>query len=240
VELATILEAHTGSSGTLAVTPDDLAFRIHSGSTLYLTPTDSTATVSGGSTFANSQGVGVRSGTASASFGIRTFTGNTTNGFSATVGSDSVVNYSKRGILSGKVQVRSASDAGNYAQRVQYGKTQTNTAIGNLGVKGFGIRSTGAGNVLELLVHDGTNLAAVNSTFTPSAAQAFDFQIHSDGAGNITLYVNGSSVATSSAGPTGASTSLPCVSVESEATSAVSDAANSSLLVCNLRLSFDL
>jgi hypothetical protein len=241
VELATILEAHTGSSTTLAVTPDNLAFRIHSGSTLYLTPSNSSATVSGGTTFTDSQGLGVRSGTASASFGMRTFAGNATNGFNSTVGGTSTaVNFDKRCIFSGKATVTSASDAGNYAQRVQYGKTQTSTTIGNLGVKGFGIRSTGAGNVLELLVHDGTNLAAVNSSFTPSAGASFDFQIHSDGAGNVTLYVNGSSVATSSAGPVGASTSLPCVSVESEATSAVSAAANSSLLVCNLRLSFDL
>lgn len=240
VELATMLEAHTGSSGTLAVTPDDLAFRIHSGSTLYLTPSDSSATVSGGTTFTDSQGMGTRSGTASASYGMRVFAGNTTNGFNATVGNDSTVDFSKRAVLSGKAQVRSASDAGNYAQRVQYGKTQTSTPIGNLNAKGFGIRSTGAGNALALLVHNGTTLTAVNSSFTPSASQAFDFQIHSDGAGNVTLYVNGSSVATSSAGPTGASGSLPCVAVESEATAAVSAAANSAFLVCNLRLSFDL
>jgi hypothetical protein len=240
VELATMLEAHTGSSTTLAVTPDDLAFRIHSGSTLYLTPSDSSATVSGGTTFTDSQGMGTRSGTASASYGMRVFAGNTTNGFNATVGNDSTVDFSKRAILSGKAQVRSASDAGNYAQRVQYGKTQTSTPIGNLGVKGFGIRSTGAGNALALLVHNGTTLTAVSSSFTPTASQAFDFQIHSDGAGNVTLYVNGSSVATSANGPTGGSGSLPCVSVETEATAAVSAAANSAFLVCNLRLSFDL
>jgi hypothetical protein len=240
VELATMLEAHTGSSGTLAVTPDDLAFRIHSGSTLYLTPSDSSATVSGGTTFTDSQGMGVRCGTASASFGMRVFAGNMTNGFNASVGSNSTVNFDKRAILSGKATVTSASDAGNYAQRVQFGKTQTSTLIGNLAAKGFGIRSTGAGNALALLVHNGTTLTAVTSSFTPSASAAFDFQIHSDGAGNVTLYVNGSSVATSSAGPTGASGSLPCVSVESEATAAVASGANSSFLVCNLRLSFDL
>jgi hypothetical protein len=240
VELATILESHTGSSTTLAVTPDDLAFRIHSGSTLYLTPSDSTATVSGGTTFTDSQGMGTRSGTASASFGMRTFNGNSTNGFNATVGSGSGVSFSKRAILSGKATVMSSTDAGNYAQRVQYGKTQTSTPIGNLNAKGFGIRCTGGGNAVDLLVHDGTTLTAVTSSFTPSASTAFDFQIHSDGAGNVTLYVNGSSVATSANGPTGSSGSLPCVSVESEATAAVSAAANSAFLVCNLRLSFDL
>ena len=172
---------------------------------------------------------------------MRVFAGNTTNGFSATVGGGSTaVNFDKRMILSGKAIVMSASDAGNYAQRIQFGKTQTTTPIGNLNAKGVGIRATGAGNALNLLVHNGTTLTAVASSFTPSAGAAFDFQIHTDGSGNVTLYVNGSSVATSSAGPTGSSGSLPCVSVETEATAAVSTASNSAMLVCNLRVSFDL
>jgi hypothetical protein len=37
-----------------------------------------------------------------------------------------------------------------------------------------------------------------------TAGVAFDWDIESDGAGNITLYVNGASVATVGGGPTGA------------------------------------
>lgn len=240
VELATILEAHTGSSTNLCVTPDDLAFRIHSGSTQYLTATDATASISGGTTFVSSNGVGVRSGTASGSFGMRVFDGNVVNGYSATTGLSSTVNFSRRAILSGKAQVVSAAEAGNVAQRIQFGKTQTTTPIGNLNAKGFGIRCTGGGNVVQLLVHDGTTLTSVNSSHTAAAAEAFDFQIHSDGAGNVTLYINGASVATSSAGPTGASGSLPVVTIETEATATVTTAANTAFLGSNLRVSFDL
>jgi hypothetical protein len=172
---------------------------------------------------------------------MRVFEGSATSGFASTVGgSGTVLSFSKRMIFSGKANVTSASDAGNYAQRVQFGKTQTSTPIGNLAVKGVGIRSTGAGNALNLLVHNGTGLSAVASSFTPTANAVFDWYIISDGAGNVTLYVNGVSVATSSAGPTGASGSLATVTVETEATAAVSAAANSGFGVSNLRVSFNL
>jgi hypothetical protein len=171
---------------------------------------------------------------------MRIFDGNVVNGYSATTGFSTTVNFSRRAILSGKAQVVSAAEAGNIAQRIQIGKTQTSTPIGNLSVKGFGIRCTGGGNVVQLLVHDGTTLTVANSTHTAVATEAFDFQIHSDGSGGITLYINGVSVATSSAGPTGSSSSLAVVTVETEATATVATAANTSFIASNLRLSFDL
>ena len=54
-------------------------------------------------------------------------------------------------------------------------------------------------------VHDGTNLYNVTSSFTPTSNKAFDVLITNNGSGGVTLFVNGSSVATSSKGPTGTS-----------------------------------
>jgi len=47
----------------------------------------------------------------------------------------------------------------------------------------------------------------VTSSFTPTLKQCFDWEIYSDGAGNVTLFVNDSQVATTTAGPTGTQTS---------------------------------
>jgi len=80
------------------------------------------------------------------------------------------------------------------------------TTVGDLGVRGIGWRKTGAG-ALELVVHNGTTLTAVTSSFTPVTDEAFSWAVTNDGSGNCALYVNGSSVATTSAGPSGSGNS---------------------------------
>ena len=57
-------------------------------------------------------------------------------------------------------------------------------------------------NPLVLEVHNGTTLTTVTSSFTPTLNSVFEVICYSDGNGNVTLYVNGASVATTSAGPT--------------------------------------
>jgi hypothetical protein len=112
-------------------------------------------------------------------------------------------NFSLRKIFSGRSYVASVSDA-NFTWAWYHGKTAADGA-GNLVRRGFGWKMVGgAGSrFLELQVHNGTTLTSVTSSYAVSANVAFDWDVESDGAGNITLYVNGNSVATSSAGPTG-------------------------------------
>lgn len=76
------------------------------------------------------------------------------------------------------------------------------TSVGDPTVRSLGWRRTGTG-ALELIVHNGTTLTAVTSSFTPVTDEAFSWQVTNDGSGNCALYVNGASVATSSAGPSG-------------------------------------
>ena len=83
----------------------------------------------------------------------------------------------------------------------------------------------------------GTTLTDVTSTFTPSLGSNFDILIDSDGSGNVTLYVNGSSVATTSAGPTGSSTGIvPTVWVETVATASVGAGSSSAFHATNMTL----
>jgi hypothetical protein len=84
--------------------------------------------------------------------------------------------------------------------RATIGKA-TGAAVGDLSNRGIGIRITGQGFVV-LQVHNGTTLTNVTSSFQTVLYDNFDVEVFSDGTGNVTLFINGSSVATTTAGPT--------------------------------------
>jgi hypothetical protein len=68
--------------------------------------------------------------------------------------------------------------------------------------RGIGFKVAGGGAAaLQLVVTNGTTVTTVTSSFTPTLRQVFDWKIYSDGAGNVTLFVNDSQVATTAAGP---------------------------------------
>jgi hypothetical protein len=60
----------------------------------------------------------------------------------------------------------------------------------------------GSAMVLQVSRGNGTSLTNVTTSFTPNAREIFDWKIYSDGAGNVTLYINDAQVATTTAGPT--------------------------------------
>ena len=96
-----------------------------------------------------------------------------------------------------------ASDS-NSISRVTFGK---NTFVGgDPTVCCVGIRMAGS-NALQLIVHNGTTLTAVTTTssIVPTVPNTLDIRITSDGAGNVSLFVNDVLEATTSAGPTGTS-----------------------------------
>jgi hypothetical protein len=86
---------------------------------------------------------------------------------------------------------------------------------------GIGWKLQGGGSsALELQVSDGSTVTTVTSSFTPALKQVFDWEIYSDGTGNVTLFVNDSQVATTTAGPTGTfATGLYMEGVDSTASS---------------------
>jgi len=239
VELATDAETVTGTSSTLAVTPFGLSMARLNPSFISFVATDASSLTSGGTSLVSSQAIRVFTGTANGSYGGRVFEGSVSVG-SFTNLTITVTNFSKPIWLSGKVLVSSSSETSAYQQRFTYGKRGSSPGggdIGDLAVRGFGIRCNGGGNAVVLQVHNGTTLTNVTSSFTPTPGSFFDAEIYSDGAGNVTLYVNGSSVATSSAGPTGNSTAIvPTVYVESVAIAAVTTTANTGFVVGAIKL----
>ena len=89
--------------------------------------------------------------------------------------------------------------------RVSLGKQDVSVYAGAPTARGiavsYGASATSVLSALVLEVHDGTSLTTVTSSFTPTMNLSFDIAVYSDGLGNVTLYANGSQVATTAAGP---------------------------------------
>jgi len=118
-------------------------------------------------------------------------------------------NWSKKVWLSGRCMIGHFSlgtyngSANSFARVSLGGYTAILAGDMNPIINGIGWRLQGGGSsALELQVCNGTTVTTVSSSFTPTLKQVFDWEIYSDGAGNVTLYVNDSQVATTSAGPT--------------------------------------
>jgi hypothetical protein len=151
------------------------------------------------------ENVGPSSGTT----GYAIATPSNVSGFDA-IGRDGEpnVNFSKKVLFSGKFSQAAASgylgDANNY-WLCTLGKSSA--YAGNLTGRGIGIRKFGSTANFFLVVHDGTTLTAVDSGVNNNSYSATtDFLIYSDGSGNVTLWINDTQVATTSAGPTGTAT----------------------------------
>jgi hypothetical protein len=78
----------------------------------------------------------------------------------------------------------------------------TSAGTGDMTLAGIGIKKIGgvASNIF-LTVHNGTTLTDVNTGVAVSVTNGVNWVINSDGAGNVTLYINNSLVASTSAGP---------------------------------------
>jgi hypothetical protein len=113
------------------------------------------------------------------------------------------INFNLKTYLSGRAGSFSLLSDPAFNQAFWYGKIEGD-ALGALTRRGFGWAwSGGTGSrFVNLVVHNGTTLTTVASSFAVTQEIAFDWDLYSDGAGNVTLYINGSQVATSSAGPT--------------------------------------
>ncbi len=118
------------------------------------------------------------------------------------------INFSKPIYCSGRAWSESTITDPNVTAAWYFGKSEANGA-GDLNRKGFGWEIIGNATTryLTLVVHDGTTLTKVTSSYVViggfAGAVIFEWDVVSDGAGNVTLYVNGASVATTALGPVG-------------------------------------
>jgi hypothetical protein len=126
------------------------------------------------------------------------------------------IDFSKKILFSARCGVTNPSN-NNTTWRFMVGKSSSSTVAGDLAVRGFGFKRVGTG-ALQLIVHNGTSLTSVTSSFTPTSSAAFDITFNSDGAGNVIMLVNGNQVASSSAGPTALGVSNGSIFFENENT----------------------
>ena len=226
VELATSAETDAKSSSTLAVTPSGLMDYVNAPQWAIPDISGSTAVVATGTTTIGSAGVRLALATSGSALGQHAarYFGNSSNATVPNFLMRGVAHSSlaKRILLAARVRL---STTANAVHRLTFGK-ESSGAVGDLSAQGFGLRVNGTGAV-ELQVHDGTNLANVTSSFTPTSAISFDAVIESVGNGTVNLYINDSLVATSSAGGTAGYTSstIPTIWMETELTGAITSAA---------------
>ena len=115
---------------------------------------------------------------------------------------NSGIDWSKRVVFGGRFSRNVTSPDTNSVFRYTLGRFASPIPSDILATdKQVGIKVSGT-SAMQLMCANGSALATVTSSFTPSNASAFDVVVTSDGAGNVALYVNGSSVATSTGGPT--------------------------------------
>lgn len=111
------------------------------------------------------------------------------------------VNWARRQRFRIRVSADTAIST-NTTYRFLYGKTATGTAnIGALAQRGIGfeIRSGGA---LWLTTHNGTSRTDTNANTSLVTQALYEIVVESDGSGNATLFLDGTSVATSTGAPT--------------------------------------
>ena len=215
VELATSEEAILGASTTLAPTSFSAKAAIMSSDWSPIYRAGFTATTSG-------TGAGCTLGLTNTLYQLPT-SGSTGHSYARTYGTSQIdqltnlwaddtnlfLNFAKRIWISGRNYITFPAIS-NMIARVTFGKAEAN-GVGDLAVRGIGWKyTTGASQFVQLMVHNGTTLTTVNSSFTPTSV-AFSWDIISEGNGNVTLYINGSSVATTSAGPSTRAVSGQCL-----------------------------
>ena len=215
VELATSEEAILGASTTLAPTSFSAKAAIMSSDWSPIYRSGFTASTSG-------TGAGCTLGSTNTLYQLPT-SGSTGHSYARTYGISQIdqltnlwaddtnlfLNFAKRIWISGRNYITFPAIS-NMIARVTFGKAEAN-GVGDLAVRGIGWKyTTGASQFVQLMVHNGTTLTTVNSSFTPTSV-AFSWDIISEGNGNVTLYINGSSVATTSAGPSTRAVSGQCL-----------------------------
>jgi hypothetical protein len=201
VELATDAEAVAGTSATLAVTPKAALAAIHTPGTWKLYGPDYGAATSGTGGLNDS----FNSAAARRTFGPTSVgAGHVRVNHVLQVGIGQAVNqnldWTKRVIASMRLVRAASSPSVDSIYRVVIGEADS-ANTGDPAVRSIGIKVVGSG-VMELMAHDGTTLTTVSTSHTPAVSTAFNLELTSDAAGTVEAFVNGSSVGSTTGGPT--------------------------------------
>ena len=127
---------------------------------------------------------------------------NVAGSYSTASASNATIKWNKPVCISGTFNASGASlGEANNEFKIFLGASMTN---GNdPTTASIGLFKLGGTTPISVMVHDGTTLTKVASSASFGGTTPIRYLVYSDGAGNVTLYINGTSVATTSAGPTG-------------------------------------
>jgi hypothetical protein len=213
VELATDLEVIAGTSTTTAIVPGNAGFLLTDPRLRSLAAINSSAV----------QGSGVASSSSGLTQGREVYLSTLATGraawlyglvgvanFNTSLASRTQIDFSKKVWMSGYasfgITVGGTAYMGdaNTMCRITLGGYSTNTT-GDMTLRGIGLKKVGGvGSFVTLTVHNGTTLTDVATTVTVADGAGINWVIYSDGTGNVTLYINGTQAATTTAGPTSA------------------------------------
>jgi len=88
--------------------------------------------------------------------------------------------------------------------RAVFGRTNVLiSAASTLAVRGYGWEWDFSTRTMNIIAHNGTTLTTTAVTWNPSGSRTYEVVATSDGAGTISLYVDGTLLGTSTGGPTG-------------------------------------
>jgi hypothetical protein len=221
VELATRVEVVEPSSSTLAVSPMRLMDVVMSPGYVQIAQNNSNVSVTtsgaGATSFTTSMTrvcIGPNTGVAGFVY-YRPQTNGGVAQFYAKGNVNAIINFSKPFFMSGRTLYDNTfrGDANNIS-RITAGKAAV--GAGALAQKGIGWQKAGGlGSNFFMLAHNGTSLTSVDTGVSLTSlgltgGMPFDWSVYSDGSGNVTMFINDTQVATTSAGPTGDSNGL-CV-----------------------------
>ena len=204
------------SSTTLTTSPKNVVdMLLHAGYNLFYQGAGSTSTSGAGSAIYGYGGrwkeyVSPNAGTAGYALGVydteQVSYGYTAYSRSAAI---SLHDWTKKIWISGRCMIGHPTisttydgDANTFARISLGGYTAFGAGDMSSAQRGVGFKVAGGGSAaMQLVVTNGTTVTSVTSSFTPTLRQVFDWKIYSDGAGNVTLFINDSQVATTTAGP---------------------------------------
>jgi hypothetical protein len=213
VELATNAEVIAGTSTTTVIVPGNAGFlltdpRLRSLAAINGSAVQGSGVASSSSSFVQGREVylsTLATGRAAWSYGLVGVAN-----FNTSLASRTQIDFSKKVWMSGYasfgITVGGTAYMGdaNTMCRITLGGYSTNTT-GDMTLRGIGLKKVGGvGSFVTLTVHDGTTLTDVATTVTVADGAGINWVIYSDGTGNVTLYINGTQAATTTAGPTSA------------------------------------
>jgi len=218
VELATNVEVITGTSTSLVSSLSNIPAWVTRPELRSLAHISSTAILGSGLVSTGNVTWGMRemylntlaTGRASFRYGLPA-----ASGVLMSKNDGSKVDFSKKIWLSGKCTLAvggSPSYLGdaNTMARITLGG-YTGVGVGDMIVRGIGFKKVGGvSSNIVLTVHNGTALTDVTSSKAVAEGETIDWVIYSDGTGNVTLYVDGVQIATTSSGPTGLGATNGC------------------------------